>query len=139
MKVLLDENLWVGLPTALNVFSSRQGLEFDHINNISPGAQDPEIPNLCYEHGFTALVTVNVKDFGARRFIFEALLEAGISVVVLRPPKRAVLTPEVQNSMLSRHLKSLARFLQRGQCLLLNLTDSGINPTDLKQLSEQIR
>lgn len=139
MKVLLDENLWVDLPTALNVFHSRHGLDFEHINHISPGAQDPDIPNLCYEHGFVALVTVNVKDFGARRFIFESLLRSGISVVVLRPSKQVVLTPEVQNSMLSRHLRSLARFLQRDACLLLNLTDSGIKPTDLEQLSNQIR
>jgi hypothetical protein len=139
LKVLLDENLWVDLPAALNVFLSRHDLDFDHINNISPGVQDPDIPNLCYEHGFAALVTVNVKDFGARRFIFEALLEAGISVVVLRPSKRVVLTPEVQISMLLRHLKSLARFLKRDECLLLNLTESGINPTDLEQLNNQIR
>lgn len=127
------------LPAALNVFRSRHGLDFDHINSISPGAQDPDIPNLCYEYGFVALVTVNVKDFGARRFIFEALLKAGISVVVLRPSKRVVLTPEVQNSMLSRHLKSLAGLLQRDECLLLNLTESGVKPTNLEQLSDQIR
>lgn len=139
MKVLLDENLWASLPAALNVFYERHGLDFHHINSISPGAQDPAIPNLCYERGFTALITVNVKDFGARRFIFEALLESGISVVVLRPSKQVILTPEVQNSMLSRHLGSMARFLQREECLLLNLTESGIKPTDLEQLSNQIR
>lgn len=78
MNVILDENLWPELATALNAFEQRYHLRFTHINKIAPGAQDPDIPDICRDQGAAAIVSANVRDFGARRVIFEALLEAGI-------------------------------------------------------------
>ena len=82
MRVILDENLWPETATSLNAFESRFDLHFQHINQIAPGAQDEDIPEICREQGAIALVSANVRDFGARRVIFEALLASGISVVV---------------------------------------------------------
>lgn len=135
MRIILDENLWPELATALNAFEQRYHLTFMHINDIAPGAQDEDIPDICREHGATALVSANARDFGARRIIFEALLEAGISVIVPRPSKRVTLTPEVQMSMLMRHIKTIAAALRsdRDQ-LLLKLTEGGVTEITLEQL-----
>lgn len=139
MRVVLDENLWPELSTALNAFEQRYRISFVHINDIAPGAQDDDIPGICREYEATALVTANVRDFGARRIIFEALLDAGVSVIVLRPSKRATLTPEVQGAMLFRHLRSITSALHgiQGQ-LLLRLTEGGIVETSLEQLYREI-
>ena len=117
MRVLLDENLWPELATALNAFEERYHLRFTHINDVEPGAQDEDIPAICERLGATALVSANVRDFGARRVLFEALLEAGVSVIVPRPSRRVTLTPEVQMSMLMRHIKSIAATLRAMQSL----------------------
>jgi hypothetical protein len=139
VRIILDENLWPELATALNAFEQRYHLTFLHISGITPGAQDDDIPDICREHGATALVTANVRDFGARRVIFEALLEAGVSVIVLRPSKRAALTPEVQMSMLIRHIQRVASALRNSQGqLLLKLTEGGVTETSLEQLAKEI-
>ncbi len=139
MRILLDENLWPELATALNAFEPRYHITFLHINNIAPGAQDEDIPNICREQGATALVSANVRDFGARRVIFEALLEAGVSVIVPRPSRRATLTPEVQMSMLIRHIQRIASALRSSQGhLLLKLTEGGVIETSLEQLSREV-
>ena len=139
MRIILDENLWPELATALNAFEQRYHLTFLHINDIAPGAQDEDIPDICREQGAAALVSANVRDFGARRVIFEALLEAGVSVIVPRPSKRATLTPEVQMSMLIRHIQRIATALRNTRgTLLLKLTEGGVTQINLEQLSREI-
>ena len=138
MRVLLDENLWPELAIALNAFEQRYNLSFIHINDVAPDVQDDDIPAICRELGATALVSANVRDFGARRIIFEALLEAGVSVIVPRPSRRVTLTPEVQMSMLMRHIKSIAAALRRDQGqLLLKITEGGVTETSIEQLIKE--
>lgn len=138
MRIILDENLWPELATALNAFERRYHLTFIHINDIAPGAQDEDIPNICRDQGATALVSANVRDFGARRIIFEALLKAGISVIVPRPSKRATLTPEVQMSMLIRHIQRIVAVLRDNpDDMLLKLTEGGVTEVSLEQLSRE--
>lgn len=135
MKVLLDENLWPELATALNAFEQRYRLSFVHINDVAPGAQDDDIPAICQELGATALISANVRDFGARRIIFEALLEAGVSVIVPRPSKRVTLSPEVQMSMLIRHIQRITGALHSNQGqLLLKVTEGSVVEITLEQL-----
>ncbi len=140
MRVILDENLWPETATALNAFESRFDLRFVHINHIAPGAQDEDIPEICRAQGATALVSANVRDFGARRVIFEALLASGISVIVPRPSKRAALTPQVQVSMLVRHIERISTALHqaRGQ-VLLRVSEGGVTEVSLEQLVREAR
>ncbi len=139
MRIILDENLWPELAPALNAFKHRYHLTFLHINDIAPGAQDEDIPAICREQQAAALVSANVRDFGARRVIFEALLEAGVSVIVPRPSKRVTLTPEVQMSMLIRHIQRVAGALRRGRGpLLLKLTEGGVTEITLEELSREV-
>ncbi len=138
MRVLLDENLWPELAIALSAFEQRYNLHFIHINDAAPDVQDDDIPAICRELGATALVSANVRDFGARRIIFEALLEAGVSVIVPRPSRRVTLTPEVQMSMLMRHIKSIAAALRRDQGqLLLKITEGGVTEISIEQLIKE--
>jgi hypothetical protein len=135
VRVILDENLWPETATSLNAFESRFDLHFQHINQIAPGAQDEDIPEICREQGAMALVSANVRDFGARRVIFEALLASGISVIVPRPSKRATLTPQVQVSMLVRHIGRISTTLHQTQePVLLRVTEGGIAEVSLEQL-----
>jgi predicted nuclease of predicted toxin-antitoxin system len=139
VRIVLDENLWPELATALNAFEQRYDLTFIHINDIALGAQDEDIPDISQAHGAAALVSANVRDFGARRVIFEAMLEAGISVVVLRPSKRATLTPEVQMSMLIRHIQRIAASLRQSEDnMLLKLTEGGVTEISLEQLGKEL-
>jgi hypothetical protein len=139
VRVILDEMLWPELATALNAFEQRHGVAFLHINDLAPGAQDEDIPEICREHNATALVSANVSDFGARRVLFEALLEAGVSVIVPRPSKRATLTPELQGAMLVRHLQRIASALRSSEGhLLLKLTEGGVVETSLEQLTREV-
>ncbi len=139
MRIILDENLWPELAPALNAFEPRYHLTFLHINDLEPGAQDEDIPAICREQEAAALVSANVRDFGARRVIFEALLEAGVSVIVPRPSKRATLTPEVQMSMLIRHIQRVAGALRSDQGpLLLKLTEGGVTEVTLEELSREM-
>jgi hypothetical protein len=138
VRIVLDENLWPELATALNAFESRYNLTFLHINEIAPGARDEDIPEICRQQGAAALVSANVRDFGARRVIFEALLEAGVSVIVPRPSRRAALTPEVQMSMLIRHIQKIASALRGQDRLLLKLTEGGIAEISLEQLIREV-
>jgi hypothetical protein len=140
VRVILDENLWPEAATALNAFESRFDLHFEHINHIAPGAQDEDIPEICREQGATALVSANVRDFGARRVIFEALLASGISVIVPRPSKRATLTPQVQVSMLVRHIERISAALHQARDpVLLRVTEGGITEVSLEQLVREVR
>ena len=139
MRIILDENLWPELATALNAFKQRYHITFLHINDISPGAQDEDIPAICREQEATALVSANVRDFGARRVIFEALLEAGVSVIVPRPSRRATLTPNVQMAMLIRHIPRIASALRGNQGpVLLKVTEGGVTEITLEQLSREV-
>lgn len=83
MKYLLDEQLSERTARSLTALEDD---EFVHIlDSHEAGTGDPEIPGICRERGVDALITVNVRDFGAKKLLYEALLSQGISVIVLRP------------------------------------------------------
>jgi predicted nuclease of predicted toxin-antitoxin system len=85
VKFLLDEQL--SERTARSLTALEDG-EFEHIlDTQQPGTGDQEIPGICRQRTIDALITVNVRDFGAKKLLYEALLAQGISVVVLRPGK----------------------------------------------------
>ena len=108
-------------------------------NDIAPGAQDEDIPDICRGQEANALVSANVRDFGARRVIFEALLEAGVSVIVPRPSRRATLTPNVQMAMLIRHIPSIASALRDNQGpVVLKVIEGGVTEITLEQLSREV-
>lgn len=84
MRYLLDENLDAKTAAAMDAIAA-EGDGFAHILTIAnEGTHDQDIPALCRQHDFDVLVSVNVKDFGARKLIYQALLDAGVNVIVIR-------------------------------------------------------
>lgn len=100
MRYLLDENLDAKTAAAMDAIAA-EGDGFAHILTIAAeGTPDQDIPALCRHHDFDILVSVNVKDFGARKLIYQALLDAGVNVIVIRAGK-AKLKVATQVSILS--------------------------------------
>lgn len=104
MRYLLDECLCEQATNAMEAlrkpadhFAYIAGHEVAHA-----GAQDPEIPAICKDLGWDVLLTANVRDFGARKVLYQSLLAEGIHVLVVRPGKQK-LDEFLQVSLLARH------------------------------------
>jgi hypothetical protein len=138
VNLLLDEMFDAEVASALNVLAYRHGCIYSAIRSIAAGAADEQIPTICRDRGIGALVTANVRDFGARLVLYQALLDAGISVVVVRPARLA-LTPEVQMALLSAHSVRIAKLLSEASgSVLLRLTQGGIVERSLDELRDEI-
>ncbi len=140
MRVILDEQLDPTLADVLNVLRSRHGCTFTSLRELAPPkTQDIEIPGLCRQHGAVALVTADVKDFGAKRVYFEALLGAGVSVVTLRPQNR-VHVLEAQTALLVAWSREVADALRRAdEPVLVRVNNSGTTVRSLQELIEEAR
>lgn len=135
MRFLYDENLDETAVRAIAVLGEREGEQHEHIvDHAGRGLKDPEIPPLCARLDVRALVTVNHKDFGARKVYFQALISAGVSVVVIRPGKGRF-PPEQQTSVITRHLSRIRHELHaaRAPCLV-KVSQSGVARRSLEDL-----
>lgn len=139
MRIILDEQLDPTLADVLNVLRSRHGCTFVSLRQLAPPkTQDIEIPQICRDHEAEALVTADVKDFGAKRVYFEALLEAGVSVVTLRPQKR-VYVLEAQTALLLQWSREVAEALRSAsEPVLIRVNSSGVSPRSLQDLIEEV-
>jgi hypothetical protein len=143
VNLLLDEQL--DSPTevvsrALSILGESHGLAFRALRNEAAGLQDPEIPDYCRNHDIAALVSANIRDFGARLALYEALLAAGVSVVVIRPQVKKSLSVEAQASVLAKHLRAISRYLQdmsEGP-VLLRTNESQCRKVTLRGLRDEI-
>lgn len=140
MRIILDEQLDPTLADVLNVLRNRHGCDFVSLRDLAPPkTQDIEIPKICSESGAIALVTADVKDFGAKKVYFEALLEAGVSVVTLRPQKRTHVL-ESQTALLLEWSREVAGALRDArEPVLVRVNSSGVSPRSLQQLIEEVR
>ena len=140
MRIILDEQLDPTLADVLNVLRSRHGCSFMSLRDLAPPkTQDIEIPKICKENGAIALVTADVKDFGAKKVYFEALLEAGVSVVTLRPQKRQHVL-ESQTALLVEWSREVAAVLRDATGpVLVRVNSSGVSRRNLQQLIEEIQ
>lgn len=139
MNLLLDEQLDTAVADALNAFQYRHGCIYRSIRGLASGLKDEDIPEFCKNQGIEALVTANVRDFGAKLGLYQALLDADISVVVVRPSGKQALTPEVQLSILSGQSIVIARRLTKSKGpLLLRVTQGGVVARTLGQLRAEI-
>ncbi|MGH2791713.1 MAG: DUF5615 family PIN-like protein [Actinomycetota bacterium] len=138
MNFLLDENLNEDVAASLNTIGKRLPATFAHIVELGhAGMPDEEIPKLCADHGIAVLVTVNVKDFGARQVHFERLLARNVSVVVLRPGK-VRFDLWLQAGLLSMHMKSIVRLIDEADGpVLIRVTQSGAGRRSLEELTQE--
>jgi predicted nuclease of predicted toxin-antitoxin system len=140
VRIILDEQLDPALADVLNILQKRHGCTFISLRHLAPPkTQDIEIPEICRNHGAVALGTADVKDFGAKRVYFEALLEAGVSVVTLRPQKR-IHVLESQTALLVQWSREVAEALRAArEPLLIRVNNSGVSPRSLQELIEEVQ
>ena len=138
MKVLLDENLDQMVAPILSLLGARRGDMFVHILDVADaGTDDLDIPDICEAHGVGAIITVNYKDFGAKKAIYAALINAGVDVIVIRPGK-IKFTPEQQVSILSGKYPTYIKLIEDGpEHQLVKVTQSEVKARSLEQLLEE--
>lgn len=118
MKILSDEDtIWDELMERLSELGSEYECSFvpfpHRYRNRRIG--DHEVPEICRREGATALLTINYKDFARHKVYYQALMSAGVSVVVLRQPNPKTDIPDVeyQVALVKPHLRYLVRRLER--------------------------
>jgi hypothetical protein len=138
VRYLFDENLSEDAARAMNVLVAREAT-FQHILDFAPQrTDDAQIPRICHEHGFDVVFTANVRDFGARKVIFEALLASHVHVLVLRPG-RVALTVFMQTSLIARHYLSYNKLLEESSGpVLASITESGVRTVTLTELLQKV-
>lgn len=138
MRYLLDEQLDQVVALSMNPMGSKFGDEFIHILTLThAGTLDTEIPNLCRDEGIGCIVTANVRDFGARKYHYQALLAENLHVAVLRPG-RGKFYEEEQLALLSKSYRRIRVVAQEGRNpQLLACTQSGVRPRTIEELIEE--
>jgi Domain of unknown function (DUF5615) len=141
VRALLDEQLNEASARALAAFSLSRGRDDDYVHIYDLGAggmADAEIPALCKEHSVDLLITANVVDFGARKALYAALIDAGVSVAVLRPGRQRF-DAEVQHAMLALHRATIVRRLEEAHSpILLRVSFSQVVVRTLDELISEI-
>lgn len=127
MKFLLDEQLDPILSSSLGPLAERDGDQIIHMAELGLlGLEDPYIPAECRSRGIDALITANVRDFGARIEIYEALVASEISVIVVRPGHGSFRADD-QLSILARHRRRIrVLLLESTGPRLVKVTPSGV-------------
>lgn len=137
MKVLLDENLHENVALALHAVNPSDTV-LHIVTEGHAGMQDPQIPPYCESQGVEVLVTANVKDFGAKKVYFEALLRAGVSVIVARPG-HYVFTPHGQLGILAPRFPQMLKSIAESESpLLFTVSPSGYRERSLDELAAEI-
>ncbi len=140
MKILSDEDtIWPELHDRLNKLGSLYGCElvpFPH-RYRNRSIPDTEVPEICRCEGALSLLTINYKDFARHLVYYQALLNAGVSAVVLRQPNPKTDTPDVdyQVALLQPRLRGIVAQLKRTEePLLFVVNKSGVRTKRLQEL-----
>lgn len=137
MRFLLDEQLSPALGPALSAL----GEQFIHIDELGGGgSSDDQVVQLCRANDCEVLVTMNVRDFGARLYYYKALLDRGIHVVVGRWPRKGS-QPDAgkQLALFAQHYGALkGKLLTADSPTLVIVRQSGIRVRDLSELVDEI-
>lgn len=143
MKVLSDEDtIWNELMqrlTALGAPYECTFVSFPHrYRNFR--IPDEEVPEICRNEDAVALLTSNYKDFARHLVYYQALLDAGVSVIVLRQPNPRTDVPDVnyQVALVEPHLQKIVRQLRRtNEPLLFMMNKSGPRIQRLQDLIDR--
>lgn len=138
MKYLLDEQLDEVVAASMNPLGAKMGDEFVHILQVrDQGTPDEEIPTVCRKEGAECLVTANVRDFGARKVYYQALLAEDLHVTVLRPG-RMTFYEDQQLGLFSTTYRRTREILGTAtEPLLLTCTPSGVRSRSIEQLIDE--
>lgn len=143
MKILSDEDTtWDELMQRLSMIGSAYGCSFVSLPHRYRGHSipDEEIPGICRREDATALITINYKDFASKVVYLQALLDAGVSVIVLRQPNPRTDTPDVnyQVALIEPYLRNIVRrLMQTNEPLLFMMNKSGPRIERLQDLLDR--
>ncbi len=142
MIILSDEDLiWPELTRRLNALGAHYGCSFVPLPPAHYGAPDDEVARICRRHGAAALLSGNVRDFGAKIVYYQALVDAGVSVIVPRQPNPETETPDVgyQVALIEPHLAAIvARLKRTSEALLFTVNKSGLRVRRLQELIDHL-
>lgn len=117
MIILMDENLSSpDLAANLNAESEQYGCTFRVLPDYAAGFDDDELPDVCEKEGAIALLTNNKNDFSVEVALYQALIAADKSAVVLRLPNDKTEKPDLE-WLTARLLKHLHRIIRELECL----------------------
>ena len=136
MKFLLDENLESVVAKAASAMVDKRGDSFVSMKEINAeGIKDPEIPALARKHQVACFITANVRDFGAKKFYFEALLAEDLHVCVLRPPRTRKFNGPQQLSLLMQNYEAIRNHIDRAASPVLMIANlSGVRIRTIDEL-----
>ena len=140
MNVLMDENLsGLDLADTLNAHSEKHGCTFVTFPRIAhQGADDDDVPGIAREAGASALLSINVKDFGAKEQYFRALVASGVSVVSLRIRNQDTGDIDYIKSTLIKHTRRIAKILTTTQeSVVISVDKSNARPRSLQEILDK--
>lgn len=140
MRFLIDEQMSPSVSLALGGLIAASGGGVTHVRDHVPRRlTDDEIPGLCQRENIQTLITMNVKDFGAKRHYYAALLAEGIHVVVVRPSKLQP-NPGQQLALVAQHWSYIEDHLADApSAKLIKATFSGATERSLEDLVNEIQ
>lgn len=142
MKILSDEDIiWTEFIDRLNELGAERGCSFVPFprSQRNRSIPDEEVPEICRREGAAALLSTNYKEFGRHLLYYQALMNAGVSAIVLRQPNPRTDTPDVdyQVNLIQPRLRNIVARLERtDEPLLIVLNKSGAR---IQRLSELIK
>lgn len=140
MNVLMDENLsGLDLADTLNAHSEQYGCTYVPFpRETHQGADDLDLPEIAKEAGAAALLSINVRDFGAKEQYFRALVAAGVSVVSLRIRNQDKGDIEYIKSTLIEHTRKIARVLSTTtESVVISVDKSSARPASLREIIDK--
>jgi hypothetical protein len=136
----MDENVsGLRLADILNAHGEQYGCTFITFPTAAHrGAPDEDVPGIAREVGATALLSINVTDFGAKEQYFRALVAAGVSVVSLRIRSSDTGDREYITSTLTKHVAKIARTLSSTEeSVVISVDRSRARPASLQEILER--
>ncbi len=141
MIVLMDEDLSSPtLAASLNLLSGAYDCTFRTLPHHAEGLADADLPAVCLAEGAVALLTHDKSDFGAEIAVQQAVVAAGVSVVMLRLPNARTQRPDVNflTSRITQHLSDIVGALEKATgSLLIAVRKDKVTPRDLRELLEE--
>jgi hypothetical protein len=137
---MFDEMFGPVVARALTILGEASGDAFSHILDFEPkGTLDDDIPKVCRDNSQDVLISLNVRDFGAKKVLYQALLSAGVSVIVVRPGN-VKMTDSAQLSIMSSKYPHFSKKCRGAAVpLLVRVTQSDVTERTLDELIKEIQ
>jgi hypothetical protein len=137
VRVLVDEQLNGLVATTWSSLVEDDDAAVHIYDLHAGGTDDADIPALCEHHGINVVFTMNVRDFGAKLTLYQALMAAGVSVVVARPKQN--LDRGQQAALFLQHGARIRRLLDEADGpILISASASGVRERSLEELTAEI-